>query len=240
MAENKCAVVIMGPPGSGKTTLVRSLTARGRISEIEAGNLLGDEVRRDTPLGRQIRPYQVAGELVPSELVQQVIAARLEKADGQFVLFDGFPRSAAQIGILFQLLKEHHLQLCAVIVLNVELQTALERITGRRICPDCGAIYNVYTEPPQQAGICDRCGGKLMQREDDRLEVVQERFKVYERDTIPTVEFFRKEFGLVTWEESANSTPDELLERVSRRLEKAVPQLDLRENPPARDDLPSH
>jgi adenylate kinase len=201
---------LLGPPGSGKTTVARSLAARPDIAVIETGNLLESEIRRDSPLGRQIKPYKAAGNLVPSELVKQVISGELERVGGKIVLFDGFPRSTGQIELLRQLLKEQHLDLCAVIVLNLDLQ---------------GAIYNIHTQPLKQSGVCDRCGGKLVQRPDDRMEVVQERFRSYERDTIPVIVFFRREFGTRTWEESAAPAPDELLNRVSRRLQESIPSL---------------
>src|SRR5258705_3621244 len=132
MDETRCAIVLLGPPGSGKTTLARSLAAGARIALIEMGNLLEAEIRRDTPLGRQIKPFKAAGELVPSELVKQVIASELKRVHGKIVLFDGFPRSTEQIEILRHLLKEQHPDLCAVIVLNLDLQTAINRISGRR------------------------------------------------------------------------------------------------------------
>ncbi len=128
-----------------------------------------------------------------------------------------------KIGMFFQLLKEHHMVLCAVMILNIDSQTAMNRITGRRVCVNCGAIYSVYTEAPKVSGSCDKCGGRLIQREDDRIEVVRERFRGYERDTLPVVEFFRNEFRHLTMEESAPKTPNELFARVRTRLEEAIP-----------------
>ena len=216
MKEN-CTVVSVGPPGGGKTTLARTLAARHGVSVLEVGNLLGAEMGRNTPLGQQIRPYKMAGELVPSELVKQVLSRELERIDRRCVLFDGFPRAQAQVEILIQLLKEHSLRLCGVLILDLDAQTAFERIAGRRVCSNCGAIYNVYTQSPKQEGICDRCGGKLIQREDDRDETVRQRFKTYERETVPVIEFLKKQFADVIWDEPQGPAED-LAQRVWKRL----------------------
>jgi adenylate kinase len=165
-------------------------------------------------LGRQIAGYKSQGKLVPSELVKQVLSDELRKADGQIVIFDGIPRSNEQISILFQLFKENALCLSAVLLLNVDMPTLLNRITGRRICTKCGSVYNIFTNSPKTAGICDRCGGTLEQRNDDRLEVVQARLKTYEHETIPVIDRFRKEFAPVLLEESRALPPAELLARV--------------------------
>ena len=211
---------MMGPPGGGKTTLARSLAARGPFATVEPGNLLEREIRQETTLGHQIKHYKLAGELVPPEFVKQVLSGELQKAKGQHILFDGFPRSIAQIDILFELLKEHGLDLRAVLIIDLELQIALQRITGRRICSLCGTVYNIYTQPPKQPDICDRCGGKLTQRADDRVEIVRNRLATYERETVPAMEFLRKKFPNLVWEESGNVSPDQLLDHVRQRLEK--------------------
>jgi len=211
-------VVSVGPPGGGKTTVAKTLAARHGVTVLEVGNLLQAEIRRQTPLGEQIKPYKMAGELVPSELVKDVLSRELDRADRKCVFFDGFPRAHAQVDILNELLGQHHLQLCGILILDLDAQTAFERIAGRRVCLNCGAIYNVFTQPSKNDGVCDKCGGKLIQREDDRDETVQQRFKTYERETVPVIEFLKKKFPEVIWEEQATSPSDELAERIWRRL----------------------
>jgi adenylate kinase len=120
---------------------------------------------------------------VLSEWVGQLISMELARVQGDFVLVDGFPRCGEQIELFFQLLRRRHLDLCAVLMLTLDLQTAIKRLSGRHVCTGCGALYHVYAKPPKQAGKCDHCGGALAQREDDRAEVIQQRFQGYERET---------------------------------------------------------
>jgi adenylate kinase len=225
MNESKCAAVLIGPPGSGKTTLARAMAGRGRITVVEVGNLLATEVRLDTPLGRQIKPYQAAGVLVPVEIVRQVVSQKLKMTEGDVVLFDGFPRSVAQIDVLFQLLKLLNLRLCDVVVLKLDLETAVNRLSGRRICSQCGTLHNVLTDSPQQLEVCDKCGGKLIQRPDDRPEIVKERFAGFERETMPVVEYFKRELSDLTWEQTTNLPPNQVMEQVRRRLTEDIPAL---------------
>ena len=220
MKKNKCAIVLLGPPGSGKTTLVRSLAAVHRLSTIETGNLLKREVRLQTSLGQQIKPFTDSGDLVPSALVAQVISTEAAKVQNDLVLFDGFPRCRDQIEVFLQLLKSQNLDLGAVLVLTLNLETAIQRLSGRRVCAKCGGLYHVSAQPPKQAGKCDQCGGNLVQREDDQAEVIRERFKSYERETMPVIGFFRKEFAHLIWEEASTSPLDQVIDRVGRRLEQ--------------------
>ena len=222
MNDNKCAAVLMGPPGSGKSTVVRALTAHNGMSVIEAGNLLEAEVRLNTPLGQRIKPYKAAGDLVPLECVVQVISAELKNASESLVLFDGFPRCAGQAAPFLQLLKDHRLTLGAVFVLTLDVATAIQRLGGRRICPKCNAVYNVHTNPPRKDGRCDQCGGELIRREDDREEVIRRRFANFERETSPVIEFFARKYAPMTRQPASHSTLDETVTQFRKHLDEAV------------------
>lgn len=216
------AVILFGPPGSGKTSVVRSLTIDRPIAIIETGNLLEREVRLGTPVGQQIRRDKAAGNLVSTDVVKDIVLVELKRVQGEIVLFDGFPRHLEQVEVFFQLLVRHDLNLCSVLALTLDLQIAIQRIAGRRFCSGCGALYNLHTRPPQLAAKCDACGRKLIRRSDDRPSVVRRRFDTYRRETVPVIEFFKRKHADLCWEESAAAPLSEVGHRLSKQLERCI------------------
>ena len=220
--KKKYAGILFGPPGSGKTSVVRSLTINRRVAIIETGNLLEREVQLGTPVGRQIKLDKAAGNLVPTDVVKAIVLAELKRVEGDVVLFDGFPRHLEQVEVFFQLLRRHRLKLCSVLVLTLDLKTATQRIAGRRFCSGCGALYNLYSNPPKVARKCDSCRRQLLRRPDDRSEIVRRRFGTYRRETVPVIEFFKREHAGLYWEESAAAPISEVGSRLSERLESCL------------------
>ncbi len=216
--KKKYAGILFGPPGSGKTSVVRSLTINRRVAIIETGNLLEREVQLGTPVGRQIKLDKAAGNLVPTDVVKAIVLAELKRVEGDVVLFDGFPRHLEQVEVFFQLLRRHRLKLCSVLVLTLDLKTATQRIAGRRFCSGCGALYNLYTNPPKVARKCNSCRRQLLRRPDDRQEIVRRRFGTYRRETIPVIEFFKREHPDLYSEELAAAPISDVGNRFSKRL----------------------
>jgi len=186
-------LVLLGPPGSGKGTQAERIKQRYGIVHISTGDLFRAALAQQTPLGRAVREYVQSGRLVPDALTTDLVASRILEPDCRegFVL-DGFPRTPGQVTGLDRLLQEHDLCLDAVLYFEVSEDTAVERLAGRRVCEGCGATYHVRHMPPRLPGRCDRCGGRLVQRADDRPEVVRTRLRVYDRETRALVEEYER------------------------------------------------
>ena len=198
-------VILLGPPGAGKGTQAKRISERFGIPQISTGDLLRDNISRGTELGKQARELMDCGELVPDELVCQMVANRLAQPDCEpgFIL-DGFPRTVRQAEWLDKYLAENQLfqtgNGCGhlvVVQLVVEYNQLLQRLTGRRTCPTCGRIYNVHTQPPRVEGVCDIDGSALKTRKDDRDDVIAERLKTYERETLPLVSHYAQRKRLI-------------------------------------------
>jgi len=181
-------IVMLGPPGSGKGTYAFRLTKILGVPHISTGDMVREEIKAQTELGKKIKEYSDKGELVPDEIIINLLAERLRKPDAQkgFIL-DGFPRTLRQAEALEEISK-----IDLVINLNVPDEIIVQRLSNRLVCKRCGAIYNRLTLKPKVNGVCDVCGGELYQREDDKPEVIQERLKVYRRNTAPLIEYYRK------------------------------------------------
>lgn len=184
-------IILLGAPGSGKGTQAQKLVEREGIPQVSTGDLLRDAVARGTELGKQAKVAMDAGELVSDDIVLGMIRERLAKPDAEkgFIL-DGFPRNLAQAESLDGVLEEIGAPLDAAVLMDVDFEVLLKRLTGRRTCSGCGRVYNVYFFPPQTDGVCDGCGGELIQRADDNEETIGQRLKVYESQTAPLVAFY--------------------------------------------------
>ena len=199
-------VILLGSPGAGKGTQAKQIVEHYRIPQISTGDLLRENVQRGTPLGVAAKDVMARGELVPDDLVYDMVAQRLRQADCErgFIL-DGFPRNPAQAGWLDAFLEHEFFDnaqrgtcLPIVIRINVDYNKLLRRITGRRSCPVCGRIYNVYSQPPRVADRCDVDGSTLVTREDDREEIIRERLAAYELQTKPVAEYYERKGRLVS------------------------------------------
>jgi adenylate kinase len=184
-------LILLGAPGAGKGTQGALLANRLGIQRIVTGDILRTAVRDDSPLGREARRYMDAGELVPDDLIIDMLREVLAESRNGFIM-DGFPRTLDQAISLDGTLRDMDLDLDAVIVLDVPEDVLVKRISGRRACPHCGAVYNVYFEPPRQPGTCDRCGAELAQRADDQEDTVLHRLQVYHRQTRPVIDHYRE------------------------------------------------
>ncbi|TMB60097.1 MAG: adenylate kinase [Deltaproteobacteria bacterium] len=185
-------LAIMGTPGAGKGTQAKLLAGRFGACHISTGDVLREAVRGGSPLGLEAKRYMEQGLLVPDDVVIGIVAERLDAADcqGGFLL-DGFPRTVAQAKALDALLARRGQPLGGVLLIALPREAALERLAGRRVCEQCSAMFHSSFDPPAQADRCDRCGGRLVQRGDDREETVRHRMEVYARETAPVLEHYR-------------------------------------------------
>ncbi|MGA2000037.1 MAG: adenylate kinase [Terriglobales bacterium] len=198
-------VILLGAPGAGKGTQAKAIVERNAIPQVSTGDLLRDHVARSTELGKQAKAIMDRGELVPDDLVNNMVAERLARPDtARGFILDGYPRTVAQAGWLdgylahklFENQGDRKLP-PVVISIQVSYNQLLRRLTGRRSCPTCGRIYNVYFQPPRVADLCDVDGAKLVTRRDDCEEVISERLKAYERQTLPLADYYRAKGQLV-------------------------------------------
>jgi adenylate kinase len=185
-------ILLLGAPGSGKGTQGQLLAERLGLPKITTGDLLRAAVKQGTRLGREAKGYMDKGALVPDDVILRMIGERLRQADARAgFLLDGFPRTIAQAEGLERLLKDLGRPLERVVYFDVSEPELLRRLTGRRVCRACQSAYHLVSAPPRTAGVCDRCGGELYQREDDSEATVRNRLNVYARQTAPLLDWYR-------------------------------------------------
>lgn len=185
-------LVLLGPPGSGKGTQAKRLSQHFSVPHVSTGDLFRENLSQNTELGQLAKGYMAQGTLVPDDVTEAMVRDRLARPDAAsgFIL-DGFPRNVAQAHRLAAMMDEMARGLTQVIYLKVRRGTLMARLTGRRVCPQCGALYHLLFNPPKTAGLCDKCGANLQQRDDDSEETVLRRLRVYDEETAPLVDYYR-------------------------------------------------
>jgi len=192
-------LILLGAPGAGKGTVAKMLTAIDGSVQISTGDILRAAVKDGTELGKKAEGFMKAGDLVPDELIMDIMKERLKEDDCKNgYLLDGFPRTIPQAEQLKTMLDEMGEKLDAVVDLDVPRDVILDRLTTRRTCTQCGAIYNVKSKPPKVEGVCDECGGPVVQRDDETEEAISARLDVYNEKTAPLAGFYEKQGQLMT------------------------------------------
>ena len=184
-------LLLIGPPGSGKGTQAKYLVEKFSIPQISTGDMLRENVKNGTPLGKEVQKFIMNGQLVPDSIILDMIAKRLDERDcSNGYILDGFPRTILQAEGLDNLLDGMNQKLDYVVVMDVPDNLIITRLSNRRSCKECGHVYNLIFEPPANAGKCNKCSGKLYLREDDNPTTIQERLTVFHHQTEPVIKYY--------------------------------------------------
>ena len=188
-------MVLLGPPGAGKGSQAEALMKKLGVPAISTGDILRDAVKRETPVGLEAKAFMDAGELVPDGVIIGIVIERVSRQDcGEGFILDGVPRTLAQA----EALDEQGIKIDVVLSIEITDEEILERLGGRRACPDCNSIYHIASKPPAEDGVCDNCGSALITRKDDERETILTRLLTYHKDTEPLKEYYRSQGKLKT------------------------------------------
>lgn len=214
-------VILLGPPGSGKGTQADILHDKYGWVHLSTGDLFRENIAQETPLGLQVKGILASGALVPDDITVAMVMERLRQPDTEGgVMFDGFPRTRAQAQALDAALSGEGRQVNCAVYFGLPDQVIVERLSARRVCPEDGAVYNLLSKPPRQDEICDNDGARLVQRDDDRPEVIQKRLNVYREQTEPVIGYYRDRNLLAEVDASQS------IEAVQAQLEKLLGNAD--------------
>ncbi|MBA4349606.1 MAG: adenylate kinase [Thermodesulfovibrio sp.] len=210
-------IVLLGAPGAGKGTQAKKLVEKYSLPQISTGDLLRAAVAAGSQLGKEAKSFMDKGELVPDSVVLGMVEERLKKDDcKKGYILDGFPRNTAQAEALDKMLSSLNMSLNAALSVDVPFDDLMKRLTGRRTCKSCGQMYNVYFSPSKKEGVCDKCSGELYQRDDDKEATIKRRLDVYNAQTAPLMEYYKKK-GIVKSVAGTGSI-DEIFKQVCSEL----------------------
>lgn len=212
-------IVLLGPPGAGKGTQARRLSESTGMKHLSTGDMLRSEVSSGTELGRLAKGFMDRGDLVPDSHIIAMIQQHIDDPAG--VLLDGFPRTVVQAEALDEALEKSGTPVDRVVHMSVEIDELVRRLSGRALCGDCQTPYNLDSDPPSKTGICDKCGGSVAIRSDDKPEAIVNRMKVYQELTAPVLDYYRSHGNVV--EVVATGSPDEVFEKLSRAIKSGKP-----------------
>lgn len=211
-------MILLGPPGAGKGTQAKLISEKYSIPHISTGDIFRKNISEKTPLGTKAKEYMDKGQLVPDELTIDLVNDRLTHEDCKNgFLLDGFPRTVKQAEALEKFLQQSGKNLNTALLIDVPSEFILERMTGRRVCPSCGASYHIKFNPPKNEGICDSCNSNIEQRKDDTEETVKERIDVYDKQTQPLVDFYASKDQLFVVD--GTQSIDQVFQIISNHIE---------------------
>ncbi|MGA2090721.1 MAG: adenylate kinase [Endomicrobiales bacterium] len=186
-------LILIGPPGAGKGTQAKNIIQKYNIAHISTGDMFRETAASGSEVGKKLQSFMSAGKLVPDDVVIEVVKVRLQKSDCKNgFLLDGFPRTDPQAQALDLMLAANNQKIDAVLCLKIDDNEIVRRLSGRRVCPACGASFNLVSQPPKVEGTCDLCGSKLIQRSDDNEQTIRQRLTVYHQQTSPLIEYYSK------------------------------------------------